>query len=177
MADPIPVLISACLLGEKVRYDGGHKLDRFLLENFGKIVRWVPICPEVGCGLSVPREPMVLKGDPASAMLVGANSGTDHTERMMRWAKVRLRELKSIGLCGYVCKKNSPSCSGIGRIDVIGDSGAVSGPGSGIFTKAFVERFPHVPVEEEGRLRDPAVRESFLEKAFSLHRSGTPDRK
>jgi uncharacterized protein YbbK (DUF523 family) len=177
MTDPIPVLISACLLGEKVRYDGGHKLDRFLLENFGKIVRWVPICPEVGCGLSVPREPMVLKGDPAAPRLAGVNSGTDHTERMMRWANVRLRELEPVGLSGYICKKNSPSCSGIGRIEVVGDSGAAAGPGSGIFTKAFVEHFPHVPVEEEGLLRDPAVREKFLERAFALHRSGAPDRK
>ncbi len=176
MADPIPMLISACLLGEKVRYDGGHKRDPFLLEVFGKIVRWIPVCPEVGCGLSVPREPMILKGDPAAPRLSGANSGTDYTERMMVWTGARLGELEPLGLCGYVCKKNSPSCSGIGRIEVAGGSGAVAGPGSGIFTKAFVERFPQVPVEEEGRLRDPAVREIFLRRALALHRSGAPDR-
>ena len=171
MTDPIPILISACLLGKNVRYDGGHKRDPFLLETFGTFVRWIPVCPEVGCGLSTPREPMRLSGDPDAPRLVGVESGTDYTERMMRWTQIRLRELEPLGLCGYVCKRNSPSCSGIGWIDVVGDSGAVAGPGSGIFTKAFVERFPHVPVEEEGRLRDPAVRESFLEKAFALRRS------
>ena len=168
MADPIPILISACLLGEKVRYDGGDKRDPFLIETFGKFARWIPVCPEVGCGLAIPREPMILKGDPVTPRLSGANTGTDYTARMTRWADARLGELEPFGLCGYVCKKNSPSCSGIGRIDVLGESGAVAGPGSGIFTKAFVERFPRVPVEEEGRLRDPAVREAFLEKVFAL---------
>lgn len=168
MAGPIPILISACLLGEKVRFNGGHKRDPLLLEVFGKFALWIPVCPEVGCGLPVPREPMILKGDSAATRLAGANSGTDYTERMVRWTGTRLRELEPLGLCGYVCKKNSPSCSGIGRIDVVGDSGAVAGAGSGVFTKAFVERFPHLPVEEEGCLRDPAVREAFLEKVFAL---------
>lgn len=170
MADPIPVLVSACLLGRNVRYDGGHKRDPFLMESFGAKVLWVPVCPEVECGLSTPREPMRLAGIPGSPRLVGAESGADYTERMLRWAKVRLRELESIGLCGYVCKKNSPSCSGIGRIDVVCDAGTLAGPGSGLFTKAFVEHFPDLPVEEEGRLRDPAAREAFLEKVFALSR-------
>jgi len=168
MADPIPVLISACLLGRNVRYDGGHKRDPFLLESFGVIVRWIPVCPEVECGLSIPREPMRLAGVPDAPRLVGVDSGADYTERMMSWAKVRLRELESIGLCGYVCKKNSPSCSGIGRIEVTPDSGTPAGTGSGLFTKAFVERFPHIPVEEEGRLRDSARMGSFLKEVFAL---------
>ena len=168
MADPIPVLISACLLGEKVRYDGGHKHAPFLLESFGPTVRWIPVCPEVECGLSTPREPMGLAGVPDAPRLVGVDSGADYTERMMSWAKVRLRELESIGLCGYVCKKNSPSCSGIGRIEVIGDSGNPAGSGTGIFTKAFVKRFPQIPIEEEGRLRDPAARGAFIEKVYAL---------
>jgi uncharacterized protein YbbK (DUF523 family) len=168
MGDRIPILISACLLGKNVRYDGGHKRDPFILGMFGESVRWVPVCPEVECGLSTPREPMRLAGDPDTPRLVGVDSGADHTERIIRWAKGRLRELESIGLCGYICKRNSPSCSGVGRIEVSDDSGAVAGPGSGLFTKAFVERFPHLPVEEEGRLREPTAREALLEKVFAL---------
>lgn len=170
MPEQVPILVSACLLGEKVRYDGGHKRDPLLLEKFANIGRWVPVCPEVGCGLPVPREPMNLIGDPAAPRLVGAVSGTDYTGRMKEWTKARLRDMEPLGLCGYVCKKNSPSCSGMGRIEVMGVSGTPAGAGTGIFTKAFVERFPHVPVEEEGRLRDPLAMEAFLEKAFALAR-------
>lgn len=175
MADSIPILISACLLGEKVRYDGGHKRDPFLLEIFGTFVRWIPVCPEVECGLPTPREPMRLAGDPDAPRLIGVDSGADHTDRLMRWAKIRLRELESIDLCGYVCKKNSPNCSGVGRIEVSGDSGIAAGAGSGVFTKAFAEHFPNVPVEEEGRLRDHALRETFLKRIFA-HRGGRDPR-
>ncbi|MBI5575356.1 MAG: DUF523 domain-containing protein [Deltaproteobacteria bacterium] len=170
MPKQVPILISACLLGERVRYDGRHKLDPFLLEKLKKIARWVPVCPEVGCGLSVPREPMNLKGDPATPRLAGVKTGTDYTERMSEWLKVRLLEMEPLGLCGYVCKKNSPSCSGMGRIDVFDDAGNATGAGTGIFTKAFMERFPRVPVEEEGRLRDPQAMEAFLYKVVALRR-------
>jgi len=170
MASPIRVLISACLLGEKVRYDGGHKRDAFLVETLGKHVQWVPVCPEVESGLPTPREPMRLAGDPASPRLVALKSGIDHTERVMRWVRDKIRELESMDLCGYVCKRNSPSCSGRGRIEVFGDASPNAKSGTGLFTKTFMEHFPLVPVEEEGRLRDPVPREMFLEKAFALRR-------
>ena len=153
-AGPVRVLVSSCLLGEKVRYDGGHKRDAFLVEALGGFVEYVPICPEVGCGLPVPREAMRLAGSRSAPRLVTGATGIDHTDRMARFTAARLRELDRSGLCGYVCKKGSPSC-GIGR---------------GLFTTAFVERFPFVPTEEEGRLRDPVLREAFVERIFTMKR-------
>jgi uncharacterized protein YbbK (DUF523 family) len=149
MTKRIKILLSACLLGEKVRYDGGHKQDLFLNETLGPFVEWVRVCPEVDCGLSVPREAMRLVGDPKHPRLVTNRSGIDHTERMERWAKARLEELSRLDLCGYICKKDSPSCG--------------MGP-AGVFTRMFMERFPSLPVEEEGRLADPALYGKFLER-------------
>jgi uncharacterized protein YbbK (DUF523 family) len=168
MRESVRVLVSACLLGQKVRYDGGHKRSAFLVETLGKRVQWIPVCPEVESGLPTPREPMLLAGDPESPRLVAATSGIDHTERVLRWARERVRELASLDLRGYVCKGNSPSCSGRGRIEVFGDASGPARAGTGLFTMAFMERFPLVPVEEEERLRDRVLREIFLEKVFTL---------
>lgn len=168
MSEPVPVLISACLLGRNVRYDGGHKRCAVLLETLGGRVRWIPVCPEVECGLSTPREPMLLAGNPASPRLVSAKSGTDHTDRMLRWSLEKMRELSSFGLCGYVCKGNSPSCSGKGRIEVSGDASGPARAGTGFFTMVVLEHFPNLPVEEEGPLLDPACREEFFGKTLAL---------
>jgi len=151
---PARVLISSCLLGQKVRYDGGHKRDPFLAETLGRFVEYVPVCPEVECGLPVPREAMRLAGDPAAPRLVTIETGVDHTARLARFTAARLRDLAPRGLCGYVCKTGSPSCA----------------MKAGLFTKAFMVRFPFVPVEEEGRLQDPVLREMFVEKVFTLRR-------
>lgn len=169
MTEPIRILISSCLLGESVRYDGGHKRDGFLVDTLGKFVEWVPVCPEVDCGLPTPREAMRLTGDPSSPRLVTSKSGADHTDRMVRWARTRLRELEALTLCGYICKKDSPS-SGMERVKVYGESGIPAKTGAGIFTKAFLDHFPLVPVEEEGRLQDPVLREMFIERVFTLRR-------
>ncbi len=149
MPEPIRILVSACLLGEKVRYDGGHKLDPFLTGTLGPFVEWIRVCPEVDCGLPVPREAMRLVGDPRHPRLVTSKSGMDHTERMERWAKARLDELSGVDLCGYICKKDSPSC---GMEPV------------GVFTRMFIERFPDLPAEEEGRLADPVRCGRFLRR-------------
>jgi len=146
---PVRILVSACLLGEKVRYDGEHKRDIFLNEMLGPFVEWVRICPEVDCGLPVPREAMRLVGDPDRQRLVANRTGIDHTERMKRWAKARLEELSGLDLCGYICKKDSPSCA----MEPVG-----------VFTRMFIDRFPHLPVEEEGRLVDPVMRERFIQR-------------
>ena len=151
---PVGILISSCLLGNKVRYDGGHKRDPFLVETLGRVVGYVPVCPEVECGLPVPREAMHLVGDPVAPRLVTVGTGVDHTERMARFAAARLGKLAPPEVCGYVCKRGSPSC----------------GMKGGLFTKAFMERFPSVPVEEDGRLQDPVLREMFVEKVFTLKR-------
>lgn len=169
MTGRVKILVSACLLGEKVRYDGGHKRDLFLNETLGPFVEWVRVCPEVDCGLPVPREAMRLVGDPRRPRLVAIRTGIDHTERMERWAKARLEVLSGIGLCGYICKKDSPS-SGMERVKVYGGDGIPTRSGAGIFTRRFMERFPRIPVEEEGRLTDPVLREMFVERVFCFRR-------
>jgi uncharacterized protein YbgA (DUF1722 family)/uncharacterized protein YbbK (DUF523 family) len=170
LPDRVNILVSACLLGEKVRYDGGHKRDLFLNETLGPFVEWVRVCPEVDCGLPVPREAMRLVGEPAQPRLVTNRTGIDHTERMERWAKARLEELSGLDLCGYICKKDSPS-SGMERVRVYGGADAIpTRAGAGVFTRMFMERFPRIPVEEEGRLTDPVLREMFVERVFCLRR-------
>jgi len=166
---PIRILVSACLLGDKVRYDGGHKRDAFLADTLGRFVEYVPVCPEVECGLPVPREALRLVGDPASPRLVGSASGTDYTRRMEDWIRRKVRELGKADLCGYICRKNSPS-SGMARVKVYGESGVPARAGSGMFTKAFMTHFPLIPVEEDGRLQDPVLREMFVERVFTLRR-------
>jgi uncharacterized protein YbbK (DUF523 family) len=149
MTERARILVSACLLGEKVRYDGGHKRNLLLMETLGPFVEWVRVCPEVDGGLPVPREEMRLEGDPKRPRLVTNRTGIDHTERMERWAKTRLEELSGLDLRGCICKKDSPSCG--------------MEP-AGVFTRMFIERFPLLPVEEEGRLADPMRREKFIRR-------------
>jgi uncharacterized protein YbgA (DUF1722 family)/uncharacterized protein YbbK (DUF523 family) len=170
MTDRIRLGVSTCLLGEKVRYDGQHKLDRFLTETLGQWVEWVPVCPEVECGLPVPRESMHLVGDPAEPRLVTIRSGVDHTRRMQAWAEDRLGSLEGEGLGGYVFKSRSPS-SGMQGIKVYSAEGMpVSTKGVGLWARAFMERFPLLPVEDDGRLHDPGLRENFLERVFAYRR-------
>lgn len=169
MEDRIRLGVSACLLGEKVRYDGGHKLDRYLTETLGTCVEWVPVCPEVECGLPIPRESLRLVGDPEAPRLVTTRTRQDMTERMTRWARKRVRELEGERLCGFVFKANSPS-SGMERVRVYDANGFPRKVGSGIFARAFMEHFPTLPVEEEGRLHDPALRENFIERIFVYKR-------
>jgi uncharacterized protein YbgA (DUF1722 family)/uncharacterized protein YbbK (DUF523 family) len=169
MGEEIKLGVSACLLGEQVRYDGGHKLDRFLRDTLGRYVTFVPVCPEVECGLPTPRESMRLVGDPADPRLVTTRTGIDHTERMQTWARRRLDELAAEDLCGFVFKKNSPS-SGMTRVKIYNAAGNPANVGSGLFAKAFMDRFPLLPVEDEGRLHDPKLRENFIERMFALRR-------
>ncbi len=169
--------ISACLLGERVRYDGGHKLDRYLADTLGRHIGWVPLCPEAEAGLGTPREAMRLLGvdgpDFGNIRLVARKSGDDHTATLQKWTRRRLRRFargKSSGrddvsgksggkrsdvrLCGFVFKSRSPSCS----------------IPAGIFASAFIDAFPDTPVEDERRLRDPACRENFIERVFVMDR-------
>ncbi len=169
MEEKIKLGISACLLGEKVRYDGTSKLDPFLAVTLGKYVEYVPVCPEVEFGLGVPREPMRLAGDPCDPRLVTTNTGRDYTEGMKRWARKRAAELESEGLCGFIFKSRSPS-SGMARVKVYNEDGVPSNTGVGMFARAFMERFPLLPVEDEGRLQDPSLRENFIELVFTMKR-------
>jgi uncharacterized protein YbgA (DUF1722 family)/uncharacterized protein YbbK (DUF523 family) len=161
--------ISTCLLGEQVRYDGGHKLDRFLVNTLGLYVEWVPVCPEVELGLSIPRESLRLVGEAESPRLIAPKSGTDHTEAMIAWARKRVEELAAVGLHGFVLKKDSPS-SGLFRVKVYNEHGMAQRNGTGMFPRAVMNRFPLLPLEEEGRLNDMPLRENFLERVFAYYR-------
>jgi len=161
--------VSTCLLGEHVRYDGGHKRDPFITDTLGKYFEWVPVCPEVECGLPVPREPMRLEGDPESPRLVTSRTNVDLTDRMVSWAKKRVKELEKEELVGYIFKAKSPS-SGMERVKVFDRNGVPQKVGVGMFARAFMDHFPLLPVEEEGRLHDPNLRENFIERIFCLKR-------
>ena len=161
--------ISRCLLGDEVRFDGGHKRDNFLTDVFGRYVEWVPVCPEVEAGLGTPREAMRLVGDPRHPRLVTIRSGKDHTQALVRMTDDRIEELKKLDLSGYVFKKDSPSC-GIERVRLYNEHGMPSRNGVGLFARAFIEEFPLIPVEEEGRLCDPPLRENFIERVFCYRR-------
>jgi uncharacterized protein YbgA (DUF1722 family)/uncharacterized protein YbbK (DUF523 family) len=161
--------ISTCLLGEKVRYDGGHKRDRFLTDTLGRFVEWVPVCPEVECGLPTPREAMHLAGAPDHPRLVTSRTGRDLTEQMLTFARRRVRELEAERLVGYIFKAHSPS-SGLERVKVYDRNHVPHKVGVGLFARAFIEHFPLLPVEEEGRLHDVDLRENFIERIFALAR-------
>ncbi len=172
--------ISACLLGERVRYDGGHKLDPYLRDELGKLVEWVPVCPEAECGLGVPREAMRLVAregtvpDPPEAetvptpRLVTRATGVDHTERMLSWAAKRLDALAREGLAGFVLKARSPSCGMC--VEICDAKGKPCGSGRGLWARALAERFPAMPIEEDERLRAPRVRAEFLQCALLHHK-------
>lgn len=161
--------ISSCLLGEEVRYNGGHVKDDFLVNTLGQYVQWVPVCPEVEMGMGVPRENVRLVGDAEDPRLVAPKSGTDHTDTMKKWAGQRLLELEGMDLHGYILKKDSPSC-GLFRTKVYGGVAAPSRNGRGLFARELVNKFPMLPLEEEGRLRDPKLRENFIGRVFAYQR-------
>jgi uncharacterized protein YbgA (DUF1722 family)/uncharacterized protein YbbK (DUF523 family) len=161
--------ISSCLLGEAVRWNGGHKLDRFLADTLGKFVEYVPVCPEVECGFDIPREPFRQVGDPDSPRLITSRTKIDYTDRMNRWARKRVIELEKEDLCGFIFKSRSPS-SGMERVKVYNQQGIPVKKGVGMFARAFMEHFPLVPVEEDGRLHDLKLRENFIERIFAFKR-------
>jgi len=165
----IKIGISSCLLGEKVRYDAGHQLDRYITDTLGQYFEWMPVCPEVEYGLPVPREPMRLVGDPDSPRLITIRTGIDHTKGMLKWAEGKLKELEKEELCGFIFKSRSPS-SGIGGVKVYTLSGMPSQRGIGLFGRAFMNKFPVIPVIDDGRLHDPGLRENFIERVFVYKR-------
>ena len=169
MERKIKLGISTCLLGENVRFDGGHKLDRFLTDTLGQYVEYVPVCPEVECGLPVPRESMHLEGDLDAPRLVTSRTKQDMTEKMVNWARRRVNELEKEGLMGFIFKSDSPS-SGMERVRVYNEKGMPAKKGVGMFARIFMEHFPLLPVEEEGRLHDPKLRDNFIERIFALAR-------
>ena len=169
MDKSIKVGVSACLLGEKVRYDGGHKHDHYITDTLGRFFTFVPVCPEVESGMPIPREAMRLEGDSSAPRLMTRISKIDKTDQMLAFCDSKLAELETANLCGFIFKKDSPS-SGLYRVKVYDAKGMPAKNGSGLFAAAVVRRFPLLPVEEEGRLCDPMLRENFIERVFSYHR-------
>ena len=167
--DKIKLGISSCLLGNNVRYDGGHAWDRFLTDTLGQYVAYVPVCPEVECGFSIPREALRLVGSPDAPRLVTVKSGQDHTGRMLTWARGKVEELEKEQLCGFIFKSKSPS-SGMERVKIYDEHGVPAKKGVGLFARTFMEHFPLLPAEDEGRLHDPALRENFIERIFTCQR-------
>lgn len=168
--DKINVGISVCLLGSKVRFDGQHKRDRYIVGTLGKYFHWIPSCPEHDCGLPVPRESMRLVGDENAPRLMTGKTKQDKTNLLCSWSDTRLDELEQKNLCGYILKKGSPSC-GMGGVRVYHErNGMPYASSPGLFAKLLLERFPLLPIEDEGRLHDPGLRENFIERVFVYHR-------
>ncbi|MBW1996665.1 MAG: DUF523 and DUF1722 domain-containing protein [Deltaproteobacteria bacterium] len=167
--EKIRVGISSCLLGNPVRYDGGHAHDPHLSNTWGQYMELVPVCPESEAGLGVPREPMRLVGNGRPPRLVTVNTGRDMTRKIEAWARKRVRELESEDLWGFIFKSNSPSC-GMARVKEYTGKGSPAKRGVGLFARIFIEHYPLVPCEEETGLHDPASRENFIERVFTLGR-------
>jgi uncharacterized protein YbgA (DUF1722 family)/uncharacterized protein YbbK (DUF523 family) len=166
---PIRIGVSACLLGDEVRHDGGHKRDAFLTKVLGPLVEFVKVCPEIEIGMGTPREPIQLLERDGVIRLVAVKTGVDYTDRMDAYAARRVEALARERLCGYVLKKDSPSC-GMTRVKVRSGQDPVTRRGVGQFARTLLARFPHLPIEEEGRLADPKLRENFIERVFAYSR-------
>lgn len=168
--EKIRIGVSACLLGEKVRYDGQHKRDSYIIDTLSRWFELVPVCPEFELGLGVPRETMRLEGDPDHPRLITNKTRRDLTEPMLNWCRQRVNDLEADNLCGFIFKSKSPS-SGMERVKVYPTGGGMpQNKGSGLFARAFMDHFPNLPVEEEGRLHDQRLRENFIERIFTLKR-------
>jgi uncharacterized protein YbgA (DUF1722 family)/uncharacterized protein YbbK (DUF523 family) len=161
--------VSSCLLGSEVRFDGGHKRDRFVTDLLGAFVEWVPVCPEVEVGMGIPRPALRLVGEGDRVRMVEIKTGRDHTRSMERFSARRVRELRGLELCGYILKRDSPSC-GMTRVKVFGQKSMPKRQGKGLYASALIEAYPNLPVEDEGRLNDPKLRENFIGRVFAYRR-------
>ena len=170
MKEKIKIGMSSCLLGEEVRWDGDHKHDQYVRDVLGSYFDYVSICPEVDVGMGVPRETVALYGTLENPKMITKRSKTDWTKKMNHYTKDRIHELTKENLCGYVFKSKSPSC-GIDKVPIYSEFGSSRmRHGSGMFASSFVKVFPLVPVEDEGRLHDPVIRENFIVRIFCFHR-------
>ena len=166
-ASKLPVGVSRCLLGDEVRYDGGHKRDRYLTEVLSDYFRWVSVCPEVEAGLTTPRPPIRLVETNARLEVLGPK-GEDFTERLKSTSEARIPGLRASGLRGFIFKKNSPSC-GMAGVRLYREGG-VRRDGVGMFAATIMRLWPHLPREEEGRLNDSRLRENFIEQVYTYDR-------
>lgn len=154
----ITIGISACLVGRPTRYDGGHRLEQGLLDLLAGKVTLVPLCPEAGCGLAIPREPMRLEGDPEKPSLLTVATRRDLTEQLLSWTARRLDALADEAVDGLILKARSPSCGK--RVAVHGAGETAYRPG--LFAREVMERFPALPIADEEELRYPERLADFL---------------
>ena len=172
MKNKIKIGVSSCLLGEKVRWNGDHKQDRYVRDILGNYFEYISTCPEVDVGMGIPRETVALYGTLENPRMVGKKTQTDWTEKMNNYTKDRISELAKHDLCGYIFKSKSPSC-GTGRVNVYSEFGSTKvRQGPGLFARAFIKTLPLIPVEDEGRLHDPGIKENFIIRVFCFYRLG-----
>ena len=167
--EPIRIGVSKCLLGENVRFDGGHSRDRFVTDEISRWVEYVPVCPEVEMGMGTPRPTIRLVDNGDGVRLFCPSTGEDFTDAMQAFSARKLRELKEANLDGFILKRRSPSC-GMSRLPVYRGKMKLPARGVGLFAEALMSTFPTLPVEEDGRLNDPMLRENFIERIFCHHR-------
>lgn len=167
--EKIKIGVSSCLLGNKVRFDGGHKKDYFLTETLSQFVEFVPVCAEVEIGLPIPRETLRLQKIDGKIRLIFNKSKEEITEKMEKFSEKRVKIVEDENLSGFILKKDSPSC-GMERVKVYSEKGIPEKNGKGIFAKVLIEKYPLLPIEEEGRLNDINLRENFIERVFAFHR-------
>lgn len=173
--EKLKVGISSCLLGNKVRYDGNHKLDRNITETLGSFFQYVPFCPEVECGLGIPREAMHLVGDPSSPRLITTRTQIDITERLNRYTETTLNSISSENLCGFIFKSKSPSCGLFDTKVITTPSDGSVKKGAGLFAAAFTKKFPLVPVTDEKQLHNLQFLEKFIEQVFVFSKCKDPE--
>lgn len=169
LGPPLRIGVSACLLGQDVRWNGGHKRDSYLLGTLDPYVQWIPVCPEVEIGLGTPRETIRLVDEGGDIFLRGTKSGSDHTDEMNSWSRDRVQHLAGMNLHGFILKKDSPTC-GLFRVKVYRENSMPERVGRGLFAEQLVKQLPILPMEEEGRLRDPGLRENFIRRLFTYQR-------
>jgi len=163
--------ISSCLLGEKVRFDGGNKWHRIIVQIIGPQVEWVPVCPEVEVGMGTPRERVNLVGLPESPAMLATGTGKNWSEEMNTFSRHKIQTMKTLQLDGFIFKKSSPSC-GLKNVKVFKDSSLVQWVpfGIGLYARQFLLEFPDLPVADEGELSTKQEAFGFLEKVKRHHR-------
>lgn len=164
----IRVATSSCLLGEQVRFDGGHKHNGYLTQTLARYFELIPFCPEVAIGLGVPRRPIRLMNKGGEVRVVGVDDPeTDVTEDLVAYGQAVAAGLNDVS--GYIFKRGSPSC-GMERVKIYSDKGMPVDAGAGLYAQTIMRSLPLLPAEEEGRLMDPVLRENFIERVFVYHR-------
>lgn len=156
--------ISACLIGLKFRYNGTSKFSQTLIDRLGDKVDFIPVCPEVECGLSIPREPMHLEVSAKGTRLKGNETATDETERFLRWAENKLDQLEQMDLAAFIFRERSPSC-GLADTKIFSPGGKreITDAGTGLFAQLLQRRFPNMPVGEEKDL-DEIIRSLHIDE-------------